>query len=106
MRTVSLLGLLLSITACTTTNITTLSERPPLSDDCKVTLYSSREQAEKAGGIKEEVCLATTYSPKVDGAIEGGKREICQCGVNKAFIRSTSDNNPLMNPHVIIVGFE
>lgn len=103
LATVALVSLFVG---CAQTSITPMTDMPKALPGCKVAVFSDRAAAEKSG-LSEEICIVTTQYTSIAGALETAKKKICECGVNKAFIKSTSDNgNGWLMANVILVGFK
>lgn len=94
---------------CTHASITPMTDMPAPLTNCTPTLYSDKASAEKAG-LTQEVCLIRVQSSSLASSIEAAKPKICECGTNKAFIKSTGDGNgwtySSSYPSVILVGFK
>ena len=105
--TLSLL-LVLSLTGCT--SVTTLGPvKYPEVKNCTVTVYSSKQSAEK-NGVIEEVCIITgtssmSFSHTVSSAIEKNKHKACECGATNVYIQD-QDAGTLGTASVTLVGFK
>ena len=101
----TLILLVICLTGCVHTSITQLSPRENLSN-CTPKMFTSLASAEKSGVIGEEVCMITIHAPNIGKALEAAPATICSCGVSQGYVKTTSDSDPLMEPHIIVVGFD
>ena len=98
------------LTGCAYSSMTTLKIAKPLKSNCSVELFADKQEAEKGGDI-QAYCVVNAYpSPGWDktltAAIENGKEDICECGVNKAYIKNSSQQSFNYSASVTLIGFK
>ncbi len=104
MKKPAFLVMILSIQACTTATMTQLIPKEPIADNCPVVVYPDKEAAKKDGEIDEETCLVDGRGPTLAAAIQRARKEVCSCGTNYSYIKSTDVESFINAGSVTLVG--